>query len=684
MSKLPPQNQWSQPNNSDRTGSVYQSKNLTFDEQGYVTLSPRTVKVFDSSSGFGDTSFGQVVDIGKYAAESFFLPSDSNKQFDMVFDEDTFTVTENTGTNFPTIGGNSHATYFNDRYHVTTTDGKIKSRALTGGPTATWTDEVTSLSTTQRLYLEVFENKDAICVGDANTVKLYTGATTAFSLDVTLTIPDDFEVTGLVYNNNRMGVLTRPATSNVNQNAYFFEWDGAGTSANRGFDVGAEAILCAVPYKSTFVILTRKGELLQYNGGGFNRLATFPYFFTERNLFSTPDTNVFSGSCMAVEGERIYINTEWIFNENDRKTDRYISGHPSGIWCFDPRVGLYHRLSPSNSPAYLFAVTDANVNTSTEVMTVSAGTVPQTGSVVRYTAAGTEIGGLSLNSDYYVIKVSGTTFKLANSKEEALVGSAIDLTSAGSGGTNYFYMFDLIDYAQTFVDSAGAVARSGETNVLHDNVMFSNGIDNTDLTGLDVLNITIPFLENRGYLVLPKIFSSKREQQAQVLEIKHRPLDTDDKIIVKVKDKDVIGVPLSTTGNSSGATWTGGNELYTTTDFSEAKTHMDNGGSLEMEILSGSGAGVMTQVLSIAESSGTYSFVLEEEVLGVTAGDKCHFVVDNWEELATIDSTNQLDGVSSVPIGQGRKFTFLKVELRGWKTTIEEMDFKSIPQSKSG
>ena len=56
-----------------------------------------------------------------------------------------------------------------------------------------------------------------------------------------------------------------------------------------------------------------------------------------------------------------------------------------------------------------------------------------TGTRVRLTTTTTLPAGLSLATDYYVIRVSDTTFKLATSYANAIAGTQIDITSTGTG-----------------------------------------------------------------------------------------------------------------------------------------------------------------------------------------------------------------------------------------------------------
>lgn len=70
----------------------------------------------------------------------------------------------------------------------------------------------------------------------------------------------------------------------------------------------------------------------------------------------------------------------------------------------------------------------------TDILTLSsASSDVQTGDLVRLTTTGTLPGGLATATDYYVIRVSDTTIKLATGQGNAYLGTTINLSSAGSG-----------------------------------------------------------------------------------------------------------------------------------------------------------------------------------------------------------------------------------------------------------
>ncbi len=76
--------------------------------------------------------------------------------------------------------------------------------------------------------------------------------------------------------------------------------------------------------------------------------------------------------------------------------------------------------------------TSANVNTSADTATIT-GTNLVTGTKVQLTTSGALPTGLSLATDYWIIRVDSNTIKFASSLFNAAYGTAIDLTAVGSG-----------------------------------------------------------------------------------------------------------------------------------------------------------------------------------------------------------------------------------------------------------
>jgi hypothetical protein len=78
---------------------------------------------------------------------------------------------------------------------------------------------------------------------------------------------------------------------------------------------------------------------------------------------------------------------------------------------------------------------DTDVNTGTEQITVTAHGY-QTGQKVTVSQAGTLPAPLQPNTSYYIIRIDANTIKLAATLADAAVGTAINLSTTGTAGTN--------------------------------------------------------------------------------------------------------------------------------------------------------------------------------------------------------------------------------------------------------
>ena len=76
---------------------------------------------------------------------------------------------------------------------------------------------------------------------------------------------------------------------------------------------------------------------------------------------------------------------------------------------------------------------DAGTDVCTWTSTANIPSNVLTGTRVRLTTTTTLPGGLALATDYYVIRLSDTTFSLATSYANAIAGTAINITDAGTG-----------------------------------------------------------------------------------------------------------------------------------------------------------------------------------------------------------------------------------------------------------
>lgn len=122
----------------------------------------------------------------------------------------------------------------------------------------------------------------------------------------------------------------------------------------------------------------------------------------------------------------------------------------------------------ASTPTTIVIDPATDVNTGTDTFTENAHGLA-TGSQLRYTDDGAvAIGGLTQDTTYFVINVGANTFKLATSWVNAQAGTAIDITSTGTGNQTFTKGVDmtlstqlkvatsqLSDYLYRYFDTAG-------------------------------------------------------------------------------------------------------------------------------------------------------------------------------------------------------------------------------------
>lgn len=111
---------------------------------------------------------------------------------------------------------------------------------------------------------------------------------------------------------------------------------------------------------------------------------------------------------------------------------RYGAGDGSTTFNLPSSAGRALVAAGTGTVAETFAATAVNITTG--VITVASNTEKWfTGRKVRITTTTTLPGGLAANTDYFVIRDSATTIRLASSIANAVAGTAINITSQGSG-----------------------------------------------------------------------------------------------------------------------------------------------------------------------------------------------------------------------------------------------------------
>lgn len=714
---------FSQPNTSDLFGNIYYTKNINFDEPGYIKLSNRSAAIMSNQN---DANFGIVPSFGRIAAGQFLIPTSVNPYVVSLF-VTSIGVSPDPNANKPTsLGFTTWARWWNNKWYVasrtqlyyrdqtgsawntitvpigSTSQGNWD--ASTNTPTlqsgigtagfyytvnvagntvldavsvwnvgdiayfngSAWVKAIpTSTFTSGNIHaLEVFRNRNTLCVADGNKIIQFD---TSFvqQQETNLIIQSDFQISGMAYNGNRMGIITTlsPQVAGKNIDAYFFVWDGSSSEANSGYPIGSDTAIAVVSYKSSWVILTRKGQLLYFNGGGFDVLATFPFYFKDQ-LWGDFQNQLAYGDSIQVNGDYIYVNIAGDLNTFGIPVQNYSPNFPSGVWCYDPSVGLYHRYSPSISPVMVGTIESSAIDLATGELTILTGaTVPATGSPVRYVEDNNNpIGGLKTYATYFVINVSSTVFKLATTRADAIAGNSITLTSLGAS-THYFMFLNLLDYGASRSSRVGGVGLQGVTNQVYQQLIYSGYYPNiSDTVENPTLCIDIPFFPARGCIVTAKVTSGQVQDEYSKVFTKFSFLQDADVIVLKHKIAQIPGLPIST--NSQGCVWVNDQTFTTDQDISAAFNYINDDKSIECDIIAGAGAGQTSNITSITLNAGVYTVILDEEIEGITTGNLCDVCIENWVEFDRI-TVSDVDGFKESPIGLPSKDLLVKAELRG-------------------
>ena len=677
MIKIPftQEKRWQQTNTSDLFGTLFMSRNMNYDKEGYATLAKRSRALYSSSLA---GNFGRVGSIGYYDSTSEYFIFTNDRPYKLSFASDSVTITdENATSNMPSMDLLCRNDQVNWQGYLYATSTTSLRRYNSGG----WSTALTGsgfTGVTDGGQLAVFKNFNYLCVAQDNTVLLLD---TSHNLVRTLTLQSEFKVTSMDWNNNILFIGTRNIN---NEDAMLFTWDGTTTSANSGNPVGTHRINSVKAYQSSCALVTSKGKLLYFTGNGFKELAGLPISFTSEQWDvsgSTVQGRVISRG-MAVDGDKIFIHiSPSIFlNANASNSPQLFDWFPGGIWCYDPNVGLYHKYSNSSSlRTQTGDIATTSVDTATNIITTTS--VPVTGTPVIYdNGTGASIGGLTHREKYYVIYVSSTTLKLATTWQNAMDGIAIDLTSTGNNSQFLVYLpnrdfgGNSKELSSSIVGSASAILllKPQSSVIPHKSdafdMLFGARIGGTVVNGEYVLDAVATKQENRGFIVTQKLQAFSIKDTWQDIVVKYRVAERND--LMNTVDKD----------NSQTATWVNNQKFTSTGDLSAAKV------GDEVYFHAGAGAGYLVHITDISESGGTYTVDIDETVYNITGGDTATFTISNWIKLGTIttddleyfidDNNNRqasIGGLKEFNINKNSKWLQLKVELRGEDVAMEEI-----------
>lgn len=128
----------------------------------------------------------------------------------------------------------------------------------------------------------------------------------------------------------------------------------------------------------------------------------------------------------------------------------YGSGNGSTTFNLPNLSGRFPLGYASSAPTKVFTFASRSSNTITVTgVDNHANNENQTGQAVLYTAASGAMTGLTHNTTYYLIRVTATTFQLATSVANANAGTAITLSSDGTGAQTFTITYTARPMAQS-------------------------------------------------------------------------------------------------------------------------------------------------------------------------------------------------------------------------------------------
>lgn len=657
--------QWLTGQNGDLFGNIIRSRNLDFNTKGYLKLARKPIMLYSTAQ---DSDFKLPVCILDDGSTLYVITV--GHMWKIGFDSANITFSEDTGKSF---GFQSDAVFYQGLVHGS---GTTNVESYSGG---SWTSRITGLSSSYPHPLCVSEHQQYLAVGDGNTVKLYD---TGYSLNTTLTIPSDHVVVWIRWRNNTLYIGTR----NINGGeAKLYLWNGAGTAAQSGWGVQCDWIFSGCEYDNGIAVIASSGRLLKFNGGGFDELADLPVYFTNFSWSSSNATFNIVGNVasrgMCAKGKRLYINLNGAVRLGYGSISDQLPNQPSGVWCYDPDVGLYHKAGYPNKQ---FQQQNLNGQTvSANAVSLPAAAVFETGDPVLLASFFGLTGSLNSGAVYYAIKVDSTHVKLALSAADAVAGNAIAI--GGSPGTLDILSFETYrSVGATAIENAGAIYPIGRyyPDIFNGSEFVFGGDTNDNATTSQKFIASLGMGRNVGSLITPKIQASAVADVFQKIISKFPKLNlATQSIIIKYRTQERFGYPINGTTSQFSTFLSSGQQVQFAAPNVDGYI-MAIGD--EIEFTEGAAAGYTAHITAIDNSSApTFKLTLDETPVDVATNDTCDFRMDNWKKWRTILSTDKDGGLgfSLDEINKGTetdegssKWVQFKIELRGcYDTALEEL-----------
>lgn len=656
--KIPSNKLWTQTNQGEVAGILHETYNMNFDALGQAQLARRPVSVYTSVS---DANLKYLMALVYFSGSYKAITSDSSEP---VFQGSLDGGAWSNNTVFtPSCGLNSDAIIFKDSSTIQLIVSQNTALARWDGGFSVNLSAVTGLTAGVPHPLAIFDSQTSykLAVGDANTVKTYNDTYTVNP--TVLTIASQFQVTTMRYRNGYLYIGTKHLYGGE---ARVFIWNGSGTNAQYECPVGAEWVYAMTEYQDSVAVVTSSGQILKISGVSAVPIANFPVYYQKQarwqNGGATLIGKVFNRGIRTV-GDKIYINIDGSVDTG------FVPEMKSGIWVYDPDMGLYHRGTASTNAM----VGDTTFTVSGETLTTTATHNLKTGDAVSFSAV-SGISGIKVKDIYYVTVTGTNTIKLSQSKDALVRGNYQQLSGTVAGDT--FNYFPNTDNGYMFGATSGAIGITTNYDtvipLLSSEIIWGSRTKNEAGTAVYTLNV---FAEsnNIGSLTTQRIYTDNVEQSwKELYTFLDNIVTTNDDIVVKIQTK------YQPTMVELNGTWVSSTVLNSTNSYNKT-AWLDFEVGDEVVFVDGKGQGKTAHVVSVESSSSVVSLTLDE-AYGV-AGQTVDLYRTNFKKVGTYGVDNKGNEFIKVALNNiTSPWIKIKCELRGCGTTVNMFELANSIQ----
>lgn len=352
--KIPNNGKWVQPNTSERLGSIYASKGIDLTDN--ITSLRSAPRLLINTSTSDDADLGLPVAFRYYnsqwwaiAGSVMFKQASPDGSANAGFSQDA-TASSPTDCDVDL----SDMEVFNGNLYVSRASADLSKFNTTSWSSVTLTSSGNSDTKMMCVYaarLYITYGAGSYRVTSINT----SDALASMGSSYTLTLSPNYRITFMRAASSGIWV----GTINVNNGkGSIFFWNGQQTTPNAEYVLTSNGVLSGFVENDIFYAIDVDGGLLQFSGGGFEKVASLP-IPKDKYLFAPVDEDnsdrFIHPNGMTVRDGVVKVLLNGRVFSSDQET---LETTPSGIWEYTKDTGWYHKHSPSYTVKDTTTITD--------------------------------------------------------------------------------------------------------------------------------------------------------------------------------------------------------------------------------------------------------------------------------------------------------------------------------------